>query len=57
MKINNIIIDLVRSKKTELPTLPVIIENILSFARSDTTSAKDLAEYIVKEVEFTSLIG
>ena len=47
-KITSQLMDLVRSKKTQLPPLPVIIENILRFAGTDPTSAKDLAEDIRK---------
>jgi HD-like signal output (HDOD) protein len=56
MKINSQIMDLVRSKKTQLPTLPVIIENILRFAGSNTTSAKDLSEYIRKDQSISNKI-
>ena len=46
MEINQKITDLVRNKRTELPTLPVIVENILSAARDESSSSKDLAHFI-----------
>lgn len=49
MELNRKIIDLVRSRKTQLPTLPVIVEKILRLAGDDRTSATDLAEFISKD--------
>ena len=49
MKIDQKIQDLIRNKNTQLPTLPVIVEKILAMAREDTTSAKDLAEFISRD--------
>jgi HD-like signal output (HDOD) protein len=49
MKIDQKIQDMVRNKNTQLPTLPVIVEKILSLAREDNTSAKDLAEIISRD--------
>lgn len=46
MNISEKITDIIRSKKTQLPTLPVVVDNILRIARDDTTSAKDLAEFV-----------
>ena len=49
MGIDEKIADLVRSKKTELPTLPVVVDKILTKAREERTSARDLAELISKD--------
>ena len=55
-EINQKITDLVRSKRTELPTLPVIVENILGTARSERSSAKDLAYFIEKDQAISNKI-
>jgi HD-like signal output (HDOD) protein len=39
-------IDLIRNKATSLPTLPVIINNIVVTAKSESTSPDDLARFI-----------
>lgn len=49
MDINQKIVDIARGKDTKLPTMPVIIDNILTAVRDDRTSAKDLAEFIIKD--------
>lgn len=46
MKVSEKITDIIRNKKTQLPTLPVVVEKILRIARDDSTSAKDLAEFV-----------
>ena len=46
MDIKNKILDIIRSKDTQLPTLPVIVDKILSLARSDRSSAQDLADIV-----------
>jgi HD-like signal output (HDOD) protein len=56
MEINEKITDLVRSKRTELPTLPVVVENILSAAREERASAKDLADFIGKDQAISNKI-
>lgn len=56
MKIDQKIKDMVRNKNTQLPTLPVIVEKILSMARKDNTSAKDLAETISKDPAISNKI-
>ena len=56
MEINQKITDLVRSKRTELPTLPVIVENILGTAKAENSSAKDLAYFIDKDQAITNKI-
>lgn len=45
-KIKEKIIDLVRNKKTQLPTLPVIVNKILSVTANESTSTQDLADFI-----------
>ncbi|MEW6428159.1 MAG: HDOD domain-containing protein, partial [Thermodesulfobacteriota bacterium] len=40
------ITDLLRNKKTGLPTLPVVVQNIIRISRDDSTSAADLAAFI-----------
>ncbi len=49
MKINEKINDMIRSKQTQLPTLPVIADNVLSMARDEATSSKDLAEVVSQD--------
>ena len=49
MEIDQKIQDMIRNKNTQIPTLPVIVEKILSIARQDNTSAKDLAEFISRD--------
>lgn len=49
MNIKEKVIDLIRNRKTSLPTLPVVINNIIVTARSDKSSAKDLANFIVND--------
>lgn len=49
MKISEKIIDIIRDKKTQLPTLPVIVEKILRIAQEDDTSAKDLADFVTND--------
>jgi len=56
MEINSKIADLVRSKKTQLPTLPVVVDNILKLANNDNTSIKDLAEFIGKDQAISNKI-
>lgn len=38
--------DLLRNKRTQLPTLPVVAQNIIRISRDPDTSAKDLAAFI-----------
>jgi HD-like signal output (HDOD) protein len=49
MGIREKIIDLVRDKRTQLPTLPVILTNILKIASDDNASAADLASFMSKD--------
>lgn len=41
--------DLLRNKRTQLPTLPVVAQNIIRISRSPDSSAKDLADFIGKD--------
>ena len=56
MKIKEKITEIVRSKRTQLPTLPVIVNNIMSAARDDKTSAKDLSDFISKDQAISNKI-
>jgi len=56
MEINKKIIDIVRGKDTQLPTLPVIVDNILTAARDERTSATDLAGFITKDQAISNKI-
>lgn len=49
MNIKEKVIDLIRHRRTSLPTLPVVINNIIVTARSEKTSAGDLANFIVND--------
>lgn len=49
MEIKDRIADIIRSKKTQLPTLPVIVDNILRIANDERTSAKDLSDFVSKD--------
>jgi HD-like signal output (HDOD) protein len=49
MGIREKIIDLVRDKRTQLPTLPVILTNILKIASDENASAADLASFMSKD--------
>jgi len=49
MNIRENVIDLVRNRTTSLPTLPVVVNNIIVTARSEKTSAQDLADFIMND--------
>ena len=49
MNIKEKVVDLIRNRRTSLPTLPVVINNIIVTARSDKSSAQDLANFIVND--------
>jgi HD-like signal output (HDOD) protein len=49
MKPSQKIAQIIRDKRTDLPTLPVMVENIMRTARDDDTSASDLAGFIDKD--------
>lgn len=46
--------DLVRDKKTQLPTLPIIVDKILNAAREEGTSSKDLSDFICNDQALTN---
>ncbi len=41
--------DLIRDRRTNIPTMPLIVEKILNIARDNRSSAKDLSNVIVKD--------
>ena len=49
MNIKQKVVDLIRYRTTSLPTLPVVVNNIVEVVRSETTSAKDLAKFIAND--------
>ena len=49
MEIKDKVTDLIRNNRTRLPTLPVVINNIILLARSEKTSARDLADFIIND--------
>lgn len=49
MSIKERITDLVRDPKTQIPTLPVVLSNIMRIASSETASASDLAAFIGRD--------
>ncbi|NLA75939.1 MAG: HDOD domain-containing protein, partial [Deltaproteobacteria bacterium] len=49
MEVDQKIRDLIRDRNTQVPTLPVVVEKILSIAQQENTSAKDLADFISKD--------
>jgi putative nucleotidyltransferase with HDIG domain len=50
------VIDLIRNKSTSLPTLPVVINNIIVTARDDNTTAKDLAGFISNDQSLSARV-
>ncbi|MEA1969402.1 MAG: HDOD domain-containing protein [Thermodesulfobacteriota bacterium] len=54
MDINKKIIRMIKSSETELPTLPVIVNNILSAASDESTTTKDLAKIISYDMGMTN---
>jgi HD-like signal output (HDOD) protein len=49
MQTEHTIVDLVRNKDTQLPTLPVVVDKILNVTSSEKTSARDLADIIARD--------
>ena len=49
MELRKRIADIVRSKKTQIPTLPVIVQNVLNIANDETASARNLADFICQD--------
>jgi HD-like signal output (HDOD) protein len=56
MKLKEKITGLIRSKRTQLPTLPQVIDNILKVAGDEHSSAKDLAEFIKRDQAISNKI-
>ena len=56
MKIDEKIMDMIRDKSTQLPTLPIIVEKILTIAREERTTARDLADFVSKDQAITNKI-
>ncbi|MBU0731219.1 MAG: HDOD domain-containing protein [Proteobacteria bacterium] len=50
------ILDLIKSKQKQLPTLPVVAHNILKVANDENSSSKDLAEIIQNDPAITNKI-
>lgn len=49
MSIRDRISDLIRDQKTQIPTLPVVLNNIIRVASSEKASAGDLAQFIGRD--------
>lgn len=56
MKIEDRVTDLIRNQKTNLPTLPVVINNIIATARRAETSAKDLASFSMNDQSISARV-
>lgn len=56
MSIRERITDLVRDQKTQIPTLPVVLTNIMRVASSETASASDLADFISRDQAMTNKV-
>ncbi|MBN2298371.1 MAG: HDOD domain-containing protein [Deltaproteobacteria bacterium] len=56
MSIREKVVDLIRNKSTSLPTLPVVINNIITTAKSDKTTAADLAGFISNDQALSARI-
>ncbi|MFW6115247.1 MAG: HDOD domain-containing protein [Thermodesulfobacteriota bacterium] len=56
MEFREKIIDIVRNKKTQIPTLPIMLHHILSLANDEDTSVSDLADLISKDQAMTNKI-
>ncbi len=56
MDIEKRIADVIRDKKTQLPTLPTMVDNILSAARDERTTAQHLADFIIKDQAISNKI-
>jgi len=48
-RIKQDIVDLLRDKRTQLPTLPVVVQNVIRISRDDSTSTADLAAFIAQD--------
>jgi HD-like signal output (HDOD) protein len=49
MTIKERILNLVRDKRTQIPTLPVVLSNILRITSNENTSVRDVADFISKD--------
>lgn len=49
MNVKDKVTDLVRNQRTRLPTLPVVVNNIIVTARNPKTSSSDLAGFIMND--------
>lgn len=56
MNIREKVIGLVRGTATSLPTLPVVINNIITMSRSRKTTAGDLAEFISNDQSLSARV-
>lgn len=56
LNIKEKVVDLIRNKSTSLPTLPVVINNIIVTARDDNTTAKDLAGFISNDQSLSARV-
>lgn len=49
MKSRETITEIIRSRKTQIPTLPVVVSNILKVTADERSSARDLALFVEKD--------
>jgi len=56
LNIREKVVDLIRNKSTSLPTLPVVINNIIVTAKSDKTTAADLAGFISNDQSLSARV-
>ncbi len=49
MKSRETIIEIIRSRKTQIPTLPIVVSNILRVTADERSSASDLASFVEKD--------
>jgi putative nucleotidyltransferase with HDIG domain len=56
MDIREKIVDLIRDRGTQVPTLPIMVQKILDIAQDDNTSAKSLGEVVHKDQAITNKI-
>jgi putative nucleotidyltransferase with HDIG domain len=50
------VVDLIRNNATSLPTLPVVINNIIATARDENTTARDLAGFISNDQSLSARV-
>jgi len=56
LSIREKVVDLIRNKSTSLPTLPVVINNIIVTAKDEKTTATDLAGFIANDQSLSARI-